>query len=75
MFKKQNMVVGTFNEQDLYYIRTEGIGDDALDIITIGHDGNETFLQGLGKWIHDASQLVINEDALAKIRICCLPKV
>jgi hypothetical protein len=43
------MVVGTFNGQDLYYIRTEGIGDDALDIVTIGQDGNETFLQGLGK--------------------------
>lgn len=75
MFKKQNMVVGTFNGQDLYYIRTEGIGDDALDIVTIGQDGNETFLQGLGKWIHDVSQLVIDEDALAKIRICSLPKV
>jgi hypothetical protein len=68
--KKQNMVVGTFNGQNLYYVRTEGIGDNALDIVTIGQYSDETFLQGLYKWIHDASQLIIDENALYKVRIC-----
>lgn len=62
------MIIGTFNDQPLHFVRTQGIGEDQLDVVTIGDFPDETFLQGLPRWIQDTSQLSVDEAALTKAR-------
>lgn len=63
------MIIGTFNDQNLFYVRTEQRSDESFDIVAIGsQDGAQAILQGLTRFIQLEEQLIIDEEALDKAR-------
>jgi hypothetical protein len=66
--KIPKQIIGTFNDQPLRYIRSEGSGTELLDIVTIGDCPDENFLQGLWRWVQTDGQIVVDEQALNRAR-------